>query len=102
MSNEVYTGGRARNDMECHCTWQGCRGIVSRSTFYRHQLNDVLAGHDREKASGRPMPVEDSFDEVYTRMHTYKHTFFMNMYTTIDAFMYTYMRIQNKSAPYYL
>ena len=50
--------------MQCDCSWSGCRGLVSRATFYRHQLKDVLAGHDHPKVRGRPMAVEDSFDEV--------------------------------------
>jgi hypothetical protein len=58
-----------RGLIKCNCGWEKCKGEVSRSAWYRHQLKLTLEGSDApdEDASGAPraMPVEATFAEDY-------------------------------------
>jgi len=62
--NMFYSDNRAGSQVQCNCSWARCSGYVSRSTYFRHQLKDVLAGHQRGGNVARPMAVEESFNEV--------------------------------------
>ena len=59
---EQFLGG----SVQCSCSWPLCEKNVSRSTYYRHQPNDILRCHTSPDAEpARPMAVENAFDEVY-------------------------------------
>ena len=43
----------------CDCGWRKCKKVVSRRTYYRHQLRYVLDNHNRRQVHPAPMSVED-------------------------------------------
>jgi hypothetical protein len=80
MGENIY-GETSSSSMQCNCSWPGCRGLVSRSTFYRHQLKEVLGGPKTGNApAARPMAVEESFNEVCILI-TYKYTYYLYKHT---------------------
>jgi hypothetical protein len=49
---------------ECTCGWSKCKGSVSRSTYYRHQLRHVLLQHYPRRQMPARMSVEDTFEVI--------------------------------------
>ena len=43
----------------CDCGWAKCKKVVSRRTYYRHQLKYILDNHNKRQVHPGTMSVED-------------------------------------------
>jgi hypothetical protein len=88
----------APGSYECTCGWSKCKGSVSRSTYYRHQVRHVLLQHYPRRQMPARMSVEDTFEVIKIACTKPKYVSFIALcilfacwYTICIHNMYTYL-----------